>query len=62
MPAATKKGHDGSRSGHAADFPRGGNCRRGRLDKMSTGFVLLTDDGALAHDILPLPTTSRSSM
>lgn len=24
----------------------------GRLDKTSTGFVLLTDDGALAHDIL----------
>ena len=28
----------------AAGFPR--------LDKTSTGFVLLTDDGALAHDIL----------
>ena len=36
----------------AADFPRRELFPAGRLDKTSTGFVLLTDDGALAHDIL----------
>lgn len=36
----------------AADFPRRQLFPAGRLDKTSTGFVLLTDDGALAHDIL----------
>lgn len=36
----------------AADFPRRELFPAGRLDKASTGFVLLTDDGALAHDIL----------
>ncbi len=36
----------------AADFPRRKLFPAGRLDKTSTGFVLLTDDGALAHDIL----------
>ena len=39
----------------AADFPRRELFPAGRLDKTSTGFVLLTDDGALAHDILPCP-------
>ena len=39
------------------DLVRGGWPRRslfpaGRLDKSSTGFVLVTDDGAFAHDIL----------
>ena len=33
-------------------FPRRQLFPAGRLDKTSTGFVLLTDDGALAHDIL----------
>ncbi len=36
----------------AADFPRRQLFPAGRLDKTSTGFVLLTDDGTLAHDIL----------
>lgn len=36
----------------AADFPRRELFPAGRLDKTSTGFMLLTDDGALAHDIL----------
>lgn len=36
----------------AADFPRRELFPAGRLDKTSTGFVLLTDDGALAHDLL----------
>ena len=36
----------------AADFPRRALFPAGRLDKTSTGFVLLTDDGTFAHDIL----------
>ncbi len=36
----------------AADFPRRQLFPAGRLDKASTGFVLLTDDGGFAHDIL----------
>ena len=36
----------------AADFPRRALFPAGRLDKTSTGFVLLTDDGGFAHDIL----------
>mgnify|MGYP000343943627 CR=1 FL=1 len=36
----------------AADFPRRELFPAGRLDKTSTGFVLLTDDGTFAHDIL----------
>ena len=35
-----------------ADFPRRELFPAGRLDKTSTGFVLLTDDGVFAHDIL----------
>ena len=34
------------------DFPRRQLFPAGRLDKTSTGFVLLTDDGAFAHEIL----------
>ncbi len=34
------------------DFPRRELFPAGRLDKTSTGFVLLTDDGVFAHDIL----------
>lgn len=34
------------------EFPRRELFPAGRLDKTSTGFVLLTDDGKLAHDIL----------
>ena len=33
-------------------FPRREMFPAGRLDKTSTGFVLLTDDGGFAHDIL----------
>lgn len=33
-------------------YPRRELFPAGRLDKTSTGFVLLTDDGAFAHDIL----------
>lgn len=33
-------------------YPRRQLFPTGRLDKASTGFVLLTDDGAFAHDIL----------
>lgn len=33
-------------------FPRRQLFPAGRLDKTSTGFVLLTDDGQFAHDIL----------
>ena len=36
----------------AGEYPRRQLFPAGRLDKTSTGFVLLTDDGALAHDIL----------
>ena len=35
-----------------ADFPRRNLFPAGRLDKTSTGFVLITDDGNFAHDIL----------
>ena len=34
------------------DFPRRNLFPAGRLDKTSTGFVLITDDGRFAHDIL----------
>ncbi len=33
-------------------YPRRSLFPAGRLDKQSTGFVLVTDDGAFAHDIL----------
>ncbi|MGN0983279.1 MAG: 16S rRNA pseudouridine(516) synthase, partial [Gemmiger sp.] len=36
----------------AAAYPRRQLFPAGRLDKTSTGFVLLTDDGAFAHEIL----------
>ena len=36
----------------AADYPRRELFPAGRLDKTSTGFVLITDDGVFAHDIL----------
>lgn len=35
-----------------AAYPRRALFPAGRLDKTSTGFVLVTDDGAFAHDIL----------
>lgn len=35
-----------------AAYPRRELFPAGRLDKASTGFVLVTDDGAFAHDIL----------
>ena len=34
------------------DYPKRNLFPAGRLDKTSTGFVLLTDDGDFAHDIL----------
>ncbi len=34
------------------NYPRRELFPAGRLDKQSTGFVLVTDDGGLAHDIL----------
>lgn len=34
------------------DFPRRNLFPAGRLDKTSTGFVLITDDGNFAHNIL----------
>lgn len=34
------------------DYPKRNLFPAGRLDKTSTGFVLLTDDGEFAHDIL----------
>ncbi len=50
-------------------YPRRELFPAGRLDKTSTGFVLLTDDGGFAHDILlqsamsprptPWPSTPR---
>lgn len=36
----------------AGDYPRRELFPAGRLDKASEGFVLMTDDGALAHRIL----------
>lgn len=36
----------------AGKFPRRELFPAGRLDKTSTGLVLLTDDGVLAHDLL----------
>ncbi len=36
----------------AEQFPRRELFPAGRLDKTSTGFVLITDDGAFAHEIL----------
>lgn len=34
------------------DYPKRNLFPAGRLDKTSTGFILLTDDGNFAHDIL----------
>ncbi len=34
------------------DYPKRNLFPAGRLDKTSTGFVLITDDGEFAHDIL----------
>lgn len=36
----------------AKDYPGRALFPAGRLDKQSTGFILLTDDGALAHELL----------
>ena len=45
-------------------YPRRELFPAGRLDKTSTGFVLITDDGGFAHDILApkhhVPKTYRS--
>ena len=51
--SATRDGRDTTVTDLVApDYPRRQLFPAGRLDKSSTGFVLLTDDGALAHDIL----------
>ena len=50
----------------AGEFPRRQLFPAGRLDKTSTGFVLLTDDGPFAHDILAprrhVPKTYRVAL
>ncbi len=47
-------------------YPRRELFPAGRLDKTSTGFVLITDDGAFAHDILApkhhVPKTYRVTL
>ena len=49
-----------------AAYPRRELFPAGRLDKTSTGFVLITDDGAFAHDILApkrhVPKTYRVTL
>ena len=56
-PAGVVSAARDARDRTVADLAAGAYPRRqlfpaGRLDKSSTGFVLLTDDGAFAHDIL----------
>ncbi len=50
----------------AAAYPRRELFPAGRLDKTSTGFVIVTDDGAFAHDILSprhhVPKTYRVTL
>lgn len=51
--SASRDGRETTVADLAADaYPRRQLFPAGRLDKTSTGFVLLTDDGAFAHDIL----------
>lgn len=56
-PAGVVSASTDGRDTTVVDLVRGAYPRRelfpaGRLDKTSTGFVLVTDDGAFAHDIL----------
>lgn len=51
--SASRDKHDTTVTDLVADaYPRRQLFPAGRLDKTSTGFVLLTDDGGFAHDIL----------
>ena len=56
-PAGVVSASEDAHCTTVADLVRGAYPRRqlfpaGRLDKTSTGFVLLTDDGGFAHEIL----------
>ena len=56
-PAGVVSASSDARDTTVVDLVRSAYPRRelfpaGRLDKTSTGFVLITDDGAFAHDIL----------
>lgn len=50
--SASRDNRDTTVADLVAAYPRRQLFPAGRLDKTSTGFVLLTDDGALAHDLL----------
>lgn len=51
--SASRDNHDTTVTDLVAQaYPRRQLFPAGRLDKTSTGFVLLTDDGGFAHDIL----------
>ena len=70
-PAGVVSASSDRREVTVVDLVRGAYPRRelfpaGRLDKTSTGFVLLTDDGGFAHDILApkrhVPKTYRVTL
>ena len=70
-PAGVVSASSDARDTTVVDLVRSAYPRRelfpaGRLDKTSTGFVLITDDGAFAHDILAprhhVPKTYRVTL
>ena len=70
-PAGVVSASSDRRERTVVDLVRGAYPRRelfpaGRLDKTSTGFVLITDDGGFAHDILApkrhVPKTYRVTL